>query len=148
MKTNVATATQTGVWVNGKFQKYGNFPKKVENSVFLNGNQRNLYRKIMYGFREFSQEEFQKLSSREKNKISQDYIKGKRILHNMKCKKFYNAENTLLNGIFSHVKIGTNDYQNVILPRSATLNKLGIDTKTIIDEFIKQNILPSDFYNL
>jgi len=46
------------------------------------------------------------------------------------------------------VKIGINDYQNIVLPRTATLNKLGIDTKTIIDEFIKQNILPSDFYNL
>ena len=149
-KISVATATPNGVWIAGKLQKYGGFAKKQDRGIFLNPVQRKLYRTVMYGFRELTEDEFRKLTPQEKSRISANFRKGKRVLHVMKCKKFYNAENKLLNGIFAHIKIGSSEseYTNIELPRTATLNKLGINTKDIIDEFIKSNVLPQSFYSL
>jgi hypothetical protein len=67
----------------------------------------------------------------------------------MKAKKLYKNETNLINSIFSHVNIGEKDFDWLIeLPKSATLKKLGITTREVINEFIKRKLLPKNFYSL
>lgn len=117
--------------------------------VHLNFVQRGMYRRLMYGLNEYSPEQLSALSPVSISRIVNDYNKANRALHVMKAKKLYKNETNLINSIFSHVNIGEKDYDWLIeLPKSATLKRLGITTREVINEFIKRRLLPRNFYNL
>lgn len=129
-----------------------NKPKHVQDTsdrIHLNFVQRQMYRRLMYGLKEYSPEQIAALSPSSINKIVNDYNKASRTLHVMKAKKLYKNETNLVNSIFSHVNIGEKDFDWLIeLPKSATLKKLGITTREVINEFIKRKLLPKNFYDL
>ena len=103
----------------------------------------------MYGLSEYGPEQIAALSPVSISRIVNDYNKASRALHVMKAKKLYKNETNLVNSIFSHVNIGEKDFDWLLeLPKSATLKKLGISTREIIDEFIKRRLLPRNFYTL
>ena len=103
----------------------------------------------MYGLNEYIPEQLSALSPVSISRIVNDYNKANRALHVMKAKKLYKNETNLINSIFSHVNIGEKDYDWLIeLPKSATLKRLGITTREVINEFIKRRLLPRNFYNL
>ena len=87
-KISVATATPNGVWIAGKLQKYGGFAKKQDRGIFLNPVQRKLYRTVMYGFRELTEDEFRKLTPQEKEaaKKAQEEQKKRDLIAAMKSK--------------------------------------------------------------
>lgn len=127
-------------------------PKHVQDTadkIHLNFVQREMYRRLMYGLKEYSPEQIAALSPASISKIVNDYNKASRALHVLKAKKLYKNETNLVNSIFSHVNIGEKDFDWLIeLPKTATLKKLGITTREVINEFIKRKLLPKNFYEL
>jgi len=123
--------------------------QETQDRIHLNLIQRQMYRRLMYGLTEYSPEQIASLSPISISRIVNDYNKASRALHVMKAKKLYKNETNLVNSIFSHVNIGEKDFDWLLeLPKSATLKKLGITTREIIDEFIKRRLLPRNFYTL
>jgi hypothetical protein len=164
-KLNSITATVQGTYAvqeNGKvtiekyeksYQAKSNYKSEnvqtTADKVHLNFVQRQMYRRLMYGLKEYSPEQLTALSPVSINRIVSDYNKASRALHVMKAKKLYKNETNLINSIFSHVNIGEKDFDWLIeLPKSATLKKLGITTREVINEFIKRKLLPKNFYEL
>lgn len=117
----------------------------------LNNVQRQMYRRLMYGLDNYSKQERAEMSTDVLVKIIRNYQKAQKILHVMKAKVFYAAETKLFNAIFTdenqQVKDRDADWM-LPIPKEATLNKLGITPKMIIDEFIKRKLLPKNFYEL
>ena len=94
-------------------------------------------------------EQISKMSPKTITHIVKNHEKALKILHILKAKKLYKNETNLVNSIFPHAQIGNSDNDWLIkLPKDATLKKLGISTKEIVDEFIQRKMLPIDFYNL
>jgi hypothetical protein len=156
------TATSQGVVTydkngRGNLQKYANTyqaksgykNKKVQDAaerIHLNLVQRQMYRRLMYGLKEYSAEQMAAMSPSVISQVVLDYQKASRALWVMKAKVYYKNETNLIKSIFPHAKIGEKDADwQVDLPKSATLKKLGISTKQIIDEFIKRRLLPKNF---
>ena len=164
-KISTITATKQGIIVNEKngkkyFKKYEDSyhkkslhkNKKVNNTVeriHLNELQRSLYRKLMYGLKEYSKEELSIMNHKTIHKVVINHEKALRFLHILKAKKYYKNETNVINAIFPNAKIGEADSEWLIpLPKKITLKKLGISTKTVIEEFIKRSLLPPDFLKL
>lgn len=164
-KSSSITATAQGVVVydkNGKanLQKYANTyqaksafkSKRVQETadkLHLNLVQRQMYRRLMYGIKEYSPDQIASMTPSVISQIVMDYQKAARILQVMKAKLFYKNETSIIRAIFPHAKIGERDRDwQIELPKSATLNKLGITTKDVIDEFINRRLLPKNFFNI
>ena len=164
-KNSSITATSQGIVVydkNGRpnLQKYANTyqaksfykNKRVQETaekVNLNLVQRQMYRRLMYGLKEYSPDQIAAMTPSVISQVVNDYQKAARILHVMKSKVYYKNETKLVNSIFPHAKIGERDRDwQIELPKSATLKKLGISTTQIINEFIKRRLLPKNYLSI
>lgn len=129
------------------FQK----PKKqINNNDFdieLNFVQNQLYKRLLYGLYELSPEQLSTLPLRDINTINLNCKKARKIIHIMKCKKYYYAENLLFSKIFPELNIGKYDKDWLILtvPSNVTLKSLNIKIKDIIEQFIEHKLLPKNF---
>lgn len=163
-KSKTIRATDKGILVKTKeYTKFHKYDESYTNtldkrtqavndtaeSLFLNVVQREMYRRLMYGLSNYTPEQISVLNPLQITEIVKQHEKAKRILHIMKAKVYYAAESKLLTAIFPNSKVGTKDHDWYLdLPKCATLKRLGISTKEIIDEFIKRHMLPKNFYNL
>jgi hypothetical protein len=117
--------------------------------LHLNLVQRQMYRRLMYGLKEYTPEQIAAMTPSVISQVVLDYQKAARILQVMKAKIYYKNETNLVKSIFPHAKIGEKDHDwQMILPKNVTLNKLGINTKDVITEFIRRKLLPRSFFNL
>jgi len=117
--------------------------------IHLNMIQRSMYRRLMYGLKEYTPEQVASFSPSTLSKIVADYKKAKQYLHILKSKKLFGPETMLMNALFPHAKIGEKDFDWFLdLPKTATLRNLGITTRTVIDEFVRRKLLPKNFYEL
>lgn len=117
--------------------------------IHLNMVQRNMYRRLMYGLKEYTPEQIASFSPNTLSRIVADYKKAKQYLHILKAKKLFGPETKIINAIFPHAKIGEKDFDWFIdLPKSATLRNLGISTREVIDEFVRRKLLPKNFFSL
>ena len=115
--------------------------------IHLNIIQRQMFRRLMYGLKEYTPEQMAAMSPSVITNIVEDYKKAKRALHVLKAKRYYHAETKLLNAIFPNMEIGTKDFDWYLdVPKNVTLRSLGISTKEVIDEFINRRLLPKNFY--
>jgi hypothetical protein len=166
MKTyNVITATAQGLVAyndmgNAVMIRYARFQKTERKAhiqktqqeiekIHLNLVQREMFRRLMYGLKEYTPEQVASFSPSTLTRIVEDYKKAKRALHVLKAKRFYYAETRLMNAIFPHAKIGEKDHDWYLeLPKSVTLRSLGISTKEVVDEFVKRRLLPKNFHDI
>jgi hypothetical protein len=166
MKTKtIITATSQGIIAHDKdgkmnLQKYADSyqsksdykNKNVQvtaDKLHLNFVQRQMYRRLMYGLKEYSPEQIATMNPSVIVQLVTDYQKATKCLHVMKAKIFYKNETNLVKSIFPHAKIGERDFDWYMeLPKTATLKKLGINTIDIINEFIKRKLLPKNFLSL
>ncbi len=117
--------------------------------IHLNLVQRQMYRRLMYGLKEYTPEQISAMSPATISKIVEDYKKAKRALHVLKAKKYFHAETKLMNALFPNANIGSKDFDWYLdLPKSVTLRSLSIGTKQVIDEFISRKLLPKNFYSI
>lgn len=156
MKT--ITASKQGISINyetrdrkSSFIKYDEAnqqqnSKKSENFFEMNVIQRNMYRRLFYGMEAFSVEEVKTMSKIDISKISRDHSKAQKVINQMKYEKYFGDYNKLLSVIFPHVKLDFyKDGQDVSLP---SLKELKITTVDIVNKWIEEKLLPSNFYNL
>lgn len=116
--------------------------------IHLNMVQRQMFRRLMYGLKEYSPEQIASFSPSTLSRIVSDYNKAKQYLHVLKAKKLFAGETKIINAIFG-TNIGQKDYEWYLdLPKSATLRNLGISTKDVIDEFVNRKLLPKNFLML
>jgi hypothetical protein len=121
----------------------------LDDKIHLNMIQRQMYRRLMYGLKEYSPEQIASFSPSSLSKIVEDYKKAKQYLHILKAKKMFDAETKLVNAMFPGHNIGEKDYDWFMdLPKRATLRNLGITTRQVIDEFITRRLLPKNFLQL
>lgn len=117
--------------------------------IHLNLVQRQMFRRLMYGLKEFTPEQMSTMSPSAVVRIVEDYKKAKRALHVLKAKKFYQAETKLMNAIFPNMNIGSKDFDWYLdIPKNVTLRSLGITTKEVLDDFISRKLLPKNFFTL
>jgi hypothetical protein len=115
----------------------------------MNLVQRQMYRRLMYGLKEYNSDQIAAMTPSVIAKIVNDHQKASRTLQVMKAKVFYKNETKLIQSIFPHAKIGVSDSDwQMRLPKKATLKALGINTKQVVDEFIKKKLLPKNFLSI
>ena len=116
--------------------------------IHLNMVQRQMFRRLMYGLKEYAPEQIASFSPSTLSRIVCDYNKAKQYLHILKAKKLFVGETKIINAIFG-TNIGQKDYEWYLdLPKSATLRNLGVSTKDVIDEFINRKLLPKNFLQI
>lgn len=164
-KKSIITAASQGLAANDKagklsvskyadtYQSKLNYKSKrvqeTSDKLYMNLVQRQMYRRLMYGLKEYTPEQIAAMSPATISNIVTDYQKASRALHVMKAKAFYKHETNLVRAIFPHAKIGDKDFDWLMeLPKTATLKKLGIDTLAIVKEFIRRRLLPENFLTL
>lgn len=163
MKYTCVTATAQGIVTytensKAEFIKYDSLvqnkiisSKKVQRTqdgIYLNLIQRQMYRRLMYGLKEYSPEQIAAFSPNSLNRIVTDYKKAKQFLQIMKAKKLFHSETRIINAICSS-DIGKKDYDWYLdLPKHITLRNLSITTKDVIDEFIRRKLLPKHYYSI
>jgi hypothetical protein len=172
-KHSVMTATSQGiVSYDAKnvahLEKYGKLyqnknhvrTKKVQKTIaevekiHLDMIQRAMYRRLMYGLKEYTPEQVASMSPSSISRIVEDFKKAKRALHVLKAKQYYAPETKIINAILKAEGaemelIGERDYDWYIeLPKTVTLRSLGIGTKQVIEEFIKRKLLPKNFWSI
>jgi hypothetical protein len=166
MKKNTSiTATSQGVVTYDKdgrpnLQKYANIYQaksayknkrvlETAEKVHLNFVQREMYRRLMYGLKEYNSDQIAAMSPSIISQVVMDYQRASRALQVMKAKVFYKNETNLVKSIFPNARLGEKDADwQMILPKNATLKKLGIGTKEIINEFINRKLLPKNFFSI
>lgn len=165
--TNITANSQGYVMYSGStkplFERYENFYQTKSNhktksivktiesleNAELNLIQKNMYRRLMYGLKEYTPEQISAMSPSTIKYIVNDHNYAKRIIQVMKAKKYYQAETKLFEAIFPQLKVTDIDYDWMLeVPREATLAKLKISTKDVIIEFIRRKILPKNFFEL
>lgn len=121
--------------------------------IHLNLVQRAMYRRLMYGLKEYTPEQVASMSPSSITRIVEDFKKAKRALHVLKAKQHYRPETRLINALLGSQsgieEIGKRDYDWYLeLPKTVTLKSLGIGTKQVVDEFITRKLLPKNFWNI
>lgn len=161
----VATATVKGIVYHTNPKKTVKYGKKAKDRILpenkpqvkrkevkkihLNMVQRQMYRRLMYGMKEYDKEQIKAMSTNAIKRVEEDYKIAKRAIHVLKAKTCFHAENKLISVIFNKKNLGKNDYDWYIdIPKEYTLRKLGISTGDIINDFIKRKLLPDNFYSL
>lgn len=136
----------------GKFKDTSMAAKRTRNrdNFHLNMIQRQMYRRIMYGLKEYSPEQILIMGTAIEKRIVKDYCEGRKAIHVMKAKKLYGVETRLINAMFQHIgNIGKYDHEWMLeIDKKYTLTNLQIGVGEIIDEFVKQKLLPKNFYQL
>ena len=157
-----ASCTKNGVFIvkNNKttYLKYqnsnqepvriiNNSPKKIDYN--FNSLQLKMYKTLIYGLNSFSLEEQKALSEESKKIIQKNHKTASVTIQIMKCKILYKSNIKLLSVIFPHLNIGSLDEDWIMdVPRTQTLERLGITIKDVVDEFIRRKLLPYNFYDI
>jgi hypothetical protein len=173
-----ATATSQGIVTftekSSRFQQYDQSfqAKSVKHNqthhaaskpgMHMNLIQRSMYRRLMYGLKEYQPEMIAGMSPASIERVVQDHKKTTKVLQILKAKRYFEsnhpAETKLISDIFrfGYARSGKtfkplgsklSDFMGE-LPRGMTLNKLGITTDEVVEELIKTGLLPQNFLQL
>lgn len=128
--------------------------QKIEKKVFFNDIQKQLYQKVIHGFKAYSSEELTSMNKYNKLNIIISYSKTQRILKRWKQDIIFNSVDNFLKSMFPHsktvkqiieIKGYLNDEDNV---DNITFAEIGIDRFQIANKLIEANLLPQNFYQL
>jgi hypothetical protein len=120
-------------------------------ALYLSPKQKNLYSRLLHGFKIFSSEEFKSLSASSKKTILINYTKAQRILNRWKQDIVYNNVDSFLLSLFPNSRFvkdmkSVDGYLND--ENNMSFKELGINQQNIIDKFIEVKLLPKNFYQL
>lgn len=127
--------------------------QKIE-EVKLSPKQKDLYSKVVYGFKAYTIEEIKNMSERKKINVTVTYTKAQRILRNWKQDLTFNNLDNLMLTIFPKSSIvkalcsTTGHLDNVSKEDEISFKDLGINQNQILDKLIEFQLLPKNFYQL
>jgi hypothetical protein len=157
MKT--ITATNKGIAINyedthkSSFIPYANdysltasTPNQKRNYLELNTIQKSMYRRLMYGQDAFTPEEITSMSPSTLFSIKKEHIRATEVLNQFKYERHYGAYNKLFAVIFPHIDLSY--FKDGRYSEMPTLKELKISTNDIINLWIANKLLPSNFLSL
>jgi len=128
--------------------------QKIEEEIKLTPKQKEIYSKVLYGFKAYTPEEISNMSERYKINVTVSYTKAQRILRNWKQDLTFGFIDKLLLTIFPKspiVKQLTNltGHLNIIQKEDEiSFKDLGINQQKIIKKLMEFKLLPKNFYEL
>jgi hypothetical protein len=120
-------------------------------AIYLSPKQKDLYSRLLHGFKMFSSEELRALSVSTKKTILINYTKAQRILNRWKQDVVYNSVDSFMLSLFPNSKFvkdmtSVDGYLND--ENNMSFKDLGINQQNIINKFIEVGLLPKNFYQL
>lgn len=128
--------------------------QKIEEEVKLTPKQRDLYSKVVYGFKAYTKEEIATMSERKKINVTVTYTKAQRILRNWKQDLTFSFIDTFLMAVFpkspiTKQMVETKGHLSEVNEEDElSFKDLGINKQQIINKLIEFELLPKNFYNL
>jgi hypothetical protein len=128
--------------------------QRIEEQVKLSPKQKDLYSKVVYGFKAYTKEEIAAMSERKKMNVTVTYTKAQRILRNWKQDITFSFIDKLLVTLFPKSPIVSQmcsteghleDYSK---EDEISFKDLGINQQKIIDKLLEFELLPKNFYEL
>lgn len=128
--------------------------QKIEEEVKLNPKQKDLYSKVVYGFKAYTKEEIATMSERKKINVTVTYTKAQRILRNWKQDIAFKKLDDFLTFLFPRSPIikqmtGITGHLDKIESKDEiSFKDLGIKQGQIANKLIEAGLLPQNFYQL
>jgi len=128
--------------------------QKIEEEFKLNPKQKDLYAKIIYGFKAYTKEEIAVMPEATKVNITRTYTKAQRILRNWKQDiTFSNLDNFMLSlfpksSIVKAMCATTGYIDDLPKEEEIPFKELGIKQQHIIGKLMEFELLPLNFYQL
>ena len=126
--------------------------QKIEKEIKFTPKQKDLYSKVVYGFRAYTKQEIAKMSEQTKIDVTIRYNKTQRLLRRWKQDMVFSAVDQLLTFFFPKSPIAKQMVETTgYLDESEddlSFNELGITRNDIADKLIECGALPKNFYNL
>jgi hypothetical protein len=128
---------------------YSQRPKSKYNNYQMNTVQYGMYQRLMYGLEIFDKEQLATLDQNTKFAISNMHNRAMDVLNELKYDRTYGYINKLFKVIFPTVELNYyKDGKEHKYTKLPTLKELKLTTLDIINVWIKNKLLPLDFYNL
>jgi hypothetical protein len=128
--------------------------QKIEEEVKLSPKQKDMYSKLVYGFKAYTKEEIASMSEKKKIDVTVRYTKAQRILRNWKQDLTFSFIDNLLSALFPKSPITKamcetkGHIDNVDKEEEISFKDLGINQQQIINKLIEFGLLPKNFYQL
>lgn len=135
-----------------KIQLSGN-TKYQEMVKYFTPQQKDLYQKVVYGFKAYTPEEISSMSEKTKINVTVTYTKAQRILTRWKQDILFSNVNNILALLFPKSKIvkqliETTGYTEEDKENFISFKQLGISQEKIAEKLIEFGLLPKNFFQL
>ena len=126
--------------------------QKIEKEIKFTPKQKDLYSKVVYGFKAYTKEEIAKMSEQTKIDVTIRYTKVQRFLNRWKQDITFSAVDQFLMFLFPkspivkqmvNTKGYIDDSENEL-----SFSDLGIDKDKIASKLVENGFLPKNFFNL
>ena len=139
---------------SGKMQEYQVFPKRVMSyeKDHFSKYQNFLYHRALYGLKIYGEAELKAMSKQKKSRIFKVHKRAQQVINLMKNEVVTARTNKLFETLFPKSNLTqellaeTEPCLDVI--NTSSFKELNISKKDIIERFIKERVLPSNFYQL
>lgn len=138
-----------------QIQLYGTVKyQKIEEPLQLTPKQKDLYSKVVYGFKAYTKEELSRMSENAKINISVVYTKAQRILRNWKQDITFSHLDNFLLSLFPNSPVIKQMCQvkghldDISKEDEILFKELGIKQEQIINKLMEFGLLPKNFYQL
>lgn len=112
---------------------------------YMNPIQRNMYRRLMYGLKDYTQAEIASMDKYTKEAISRDHDAAKSVIQRLKYDEFYGPVDKLFNAIFPNARIGSRP-SDILYAELPSLKDLKIGTDKVCNALINSGLLPKNFF--
>ena len=128
--------------------------QEVEKNIHLSPKQKDLYSKVVYGFKAFTKEELESMNEQTKLNVSITYTKAQRILRKWKQDITFTNLDRLLLALFPNSPVIkqmsqiTGHSDAVAKEDEISYKDLGIKQDQIANKLIEFGLLPKNFYQI
>jgi isopentenyl phosphate kinase len=121
----------------------------------LNKNQKHLFNLLLHGHGAYKQmpEEFKKLSKHEKNLITISWKKAQKVTNDLKVEVYNTVCDKVITAISTHFPKHEKFFNKLIYtkleePKIKNLKECGLTYDELITRFMREELLPSNFFSL
>ena len=128
--------------------------QKIEEPIKFNPTQKDLFSKVVYGFKAFTKQEIEAMNERKRINVTVTYTKAQRILSKWKQQIAFGKLDKLLLSLFHNSLIIrqmsgiTGQLDNIPKDEQVSFKDLGVNQNQIANKLIEFGLLPQNFYQL